>query len=62
MRLNPKTSQKIMRIVLGIATGLTIFILLFIIVFMLSKGIPVLNWEFLSNFPARDSPGGKGGD
>jgi len=53
MRLNPKTSQKIMRIVLGIATGLTIFILLFIIVFMLSKGIPVLNWEFLSNFPAK---------
>lgn len=53
MRLNPKTSQKTIIIVLGVATGLTVFILLFIIVFMLSKGIPVLNWKFLSNFPAK---------
>jgi len=53
MRLNPKTSQKIMTIILGIATGVTLVILFYIIVFMLSKGIPTLNWKFLSTFPEK---------
>ncbi len=53
MRLNPKISQKIMVAVLGIATGITILILFYILIFVLGKGIPVLNWKFLSTFPEK---------
>lgn len=53
MFINPKISQKIMVWVLGIATGIALTALFFIIIFMLSKGIPVLNWEFLTSFPSK---------
>jgi phosphate transport system permease protein len=53
MRLNPKVSQGIMITILGIATGIALLILFFIIIFILNKGIPVLDWKFLSTFPAK---------
>jgi len=53
MRIDPKVSQRIMVTVLSLATGLALVILFFIIIFILSKGIPVLNWKFLSTFPSK---------
>lgn len=53
MRLNPKVSQRIMVTILGFATGLALLILFFIIIFILSKGIPILDWKFLSTFPEK---------
>jgi len=53
MFINPKISQKIMIGVLAVATGLTLIVLFYIIIFMLSRGIPVVDWKFLSTFPAK---------
>jgi phosphate transport system permease protein len=51
MRLDPRTEQSVARIVLWAFTATTVAILLFIIVFVLRKGLPALNWEFLSKNP-----------
>ncbi len=51
MRLNPKAAQVLAVIVLGGATLLTLAVLVFVIVFVLSKGLPVLNWSFLADSP-----------
>jgi phosphate transport system permease protein len=40
-----------MRLLLGLATALTVSILVFIIMFVLIKGIPVIDWKFLTDFP-----------
>jgi len=53
MFINPKITQKIMVWILGIATGIALTALFFIIIFMLSKGIPVLDWKFLTAFPSK---------
>lgn len=39
--------------VLGLATGIALIVLFFIIIFVLTKGIPVLDWKFLSTFPQK---------
>ena len=49
--LSPKATQNIMRLVLGLATAITVFILIFIILFVLIKGVPVVDWKFLTDFP-----------
>ncbi len=51
MRLNPKAAQVLAVAVLGGATLLTLAVLVFVIVFVLSKGLPVLNWSFLADSP-----------
>ena len=51
MYFNPRIEQKIVRTVLWLLTFITVAILVFIIVFILRKGLPVVNWEFLSRNP-----------
>jgi phosphate transport system permease protein len=51
MYFNPRIEQKIVRTVLWLFTFITVAILVFIVVFILRKGLPVVNWEFLSKNP-----------
>lgn len=51
MRIKPKYTQALAILLLGGLTLISLLILVFIIVFILSKGLPVLNWEFLSSYP-----------
>ncbi|MCU7496413.1 MAG: phosphate ABC transporter permease PstA [Ignavibacteria bacterium] len=51
MRINPRHTQKGAVIILGGATILVLLILAFIIIFILEKGLPVVNLQFLSSKP-----------
>ena len=51
MYLNPRIEQKVVRTILWLFTFVTVAILIFIVVFILRKGLPVVNWEFLSKNP-----------
>jgi phosphate transport system permease protein len=51
MGLRPRLEQKAAQVVLWTLTLTTVFILLFIIVFILRKGLPMLNLEFLTRNP-----------
>jgi phosphate transport system permease protein len=51
MRVPPKYTQRGAVAILAGATGLTLLILVFIIFFILEKGLPVLNWNFLFTNP-----------
>ncbi len=58
MRIDPRTEQKIVRIVLWTLTGITVAILFFIIAFILRKGVPALGWDFLTKNPVDMGKGG----
>ncbi len=51
MRISPKIAQVLAVFLLGASTLLTLAILVFIIVFVLSKGLPGVNFEFLFSSP-----------
>jgi phosphate transport system permease protein len=51
MRIAPKYTQALAVTILGAATALTVVVLVFIIVFVLSKGLPGINFEFLFSAP-----------
>jgi phosphate transport system permease protein len=51
MRVSPRTSQKIAKIVIWSAALLVIVILLAIMIYILMKGVPQLNWQFLTEIP-----------
>ncbi len=51
MRVNPKTSQKIAKVLIWASAVLVIAILLNIIIYILIKGIPQINWQFLTEIP-----------
>ena len=51
MKINPKTTQKIAKGVIWSAALLVIAVLLAIILYILVKGIPELNWQFLTEIP-----------
>ena len=48
MRLSPRFTQALAVLVLGAGTALTLAVLAFIIVFVLAKGLPWVDWEFLT--------------
>jgi len=48
---NPRIEQKIMLGILWTFTSITVFILLFIIFYILKKGLPVINFNFLMTNP-----------
>ena len=50
-RSTPEAEQAIVRAVLWILTVITVFILFFIVIFILRKGLPVLELEFLTGIP-----------
>ncbi len=52
MRLSPKNTQVIAKIVIWAAAVLVIGLLLSVIIYILSKGIPNITWEFLSQIPS----------
>jgi phosphate transport system permease protein len=51
MRINPRTSQKIAKIVIWSAAMLVLAVLLAIIIYILAKGLPTLSLEFLTEIP-----------
>ena len=51
MRIPPKYTQALAVTILGAATAFTVVVLVFIIVFVLSKGLPGINSEFLFSAP-----------
>jgi phosphate transport system permease protein len=51
MRLSPSLSQKIAKTVIWAAAILVIVLLLFIMLYILIKGLPAVNWQFLSEIP-----------
>jgi phosphate transport system permease protein len=51
MRLSPRTAQKIAKTVIWLAAILVIVILLAIIIYILIKGLPQINWQFLTEIP-----------
>lgn len=52
MRLNPKKTQLIAKAIIWSAAVLVIVLLLSILVYILSKGIPNITWQFLSQIPS----------
>lgn len=51
MRINAKTSQKIAKFLIWTAALLVMVILVAIIIYILVKGIPMINWQFLTEIP-----------
>ena len=51
MRVSARTTQMIAKIVIWSAALLVILILLAIVLYILLKGIPMINWQFLSEIP-----------
>jgi phosphate transport system permease protein len=51
MRLKPRTVEKIAKAVIWFAAILVMAILSFIIIYILVKGLPVINWQFLTDIP-----------
>jgi phosphate transport system permease protein len=52
MRVSPKNTQRLAKIVIWSAAVLVLSILLFIMIYILAKGLPMLNWQFLSQDPS----------
>ncbi|MBP1756829.1 MAG: phosphate transporter, inner rane subunit PstA [Firmicutes bacterium] len=51
MRMNAKISQMIAKILIWIAALLVIAVLMSIIFYILIKGLPMINWQFLTEIP-----------
>lgn len=51
MRINAKTSQNIAKFVIWTAALLVLAVLFSIIIYILIKGIPIINWQFLTEIP-----------
>jgi phosphate transport system permease protein len=52
MRLNPNKSQVIAKTVIWLAAILVLLLLFSIILYILSKGIPNITWQFLTQIPS----------
>jgi phosphate transport system permease protein len=51
MRISARSSQMIAKIIIWLAALVVIVLLLAIIIYILMKGVPALNWHFLSEIP-----------
>lgn len=51
MKNNAKTNQKIAKLVIWTAALLVLVVLFSIIIYILIKGIPMINWSFLTEIP-----------
>ena len=58
MSLDPRLSQRIARVLLWAMTVLTVAVLVFIIFFILRKGLPAVNIDFLTKNPVDMGKGG----
>jgi len=52
IRVNPKTTQTIAKIVIWAAALLVLLLLFTIMIYILSKGIPHITWQFLTQIPS----------
>ena len=59
MKLNPQTTQKIAKIIIWSAASFVLIVLTAIIFYILMKGLPIINWGFLTEIPR--SMGREGG-
>lgn len=53
LRIHPLLIQRIMQVLLWLATIITLMVLCFIIIFILVKGLRVINFDFLFSLPIR---------
>jgi len=51
MRISPKTSEKIAKVVIWTAALFVLAVLSAIIIYILYKGLPMINWSFLTEIP-----------
>jgi len=51
MRINPRTSEKIAKILIWTAALFVLFVLSAIIIYILYRGLPIINWSFLTEIP-----------
>jgi len=51
VRLNPKTSEKIAKMLIWAAALFVLVVLVAIIIYILIKGLPIINWSFLTEIP-----------
>jgi phosphate transport system permease protein len=51
MRMNPKITQKVAKTLIWASALFVIVILLAIVIFILIKGVPEINWQFLTEIP-----------
>ena len=51
MKLDPRTTEKIAKAIIWAAALAVISVLVFIIVYILARGLPIINWRFLTEIP-----------
>jgi len=51
IRINPRTGEKIAKLCIWAAAVFVFSILVFIIFYILAKGLPIINWRFLTEIP-----------
>ncbi|MCL2479005.1 MAG: phosphate ABC transporter, permease protein PstA, partial [Treponema sp.] len=51
MKINPRTSEAMAKILIWAAALLVMVILMAIIIYILIKGLPIINWSFLTEIP-----------
>ena len=50
-RMNPRTVEKIAKLIIWIAAVSVIAVLMFVIIYILVMGLPIINWRFLTEIP-----------
>jgi phosphate transport system permease protein len=58
VKMNTRTSERIAGIFIWATAMLILIILLAIIIYVLAKGLPVINWQFLTDIPRNMGRGG----
>ena len=51
MKMNPRTSEKIAKVLIWAAAMFVLVVLVAIIIYILLKGLPIVNWRFLTDIP-----------
>jgi len=51
MRINPRTSEKIAKVLIWVAALFVLVVLSAIVIYILYKGVPRINWSFLTEIP-----------
>ena len=59
MRINPRVSQMIAKVLIWVAASFVLVVLVAVVFYILIRGLPVINWEFLTEIPR--SMGREGG-
>jgi len=51
MRIKPRTSERIAKVLIWTAAMIVLVVLVAIIIYILYKGLPIINWSFLTEIP-----------